>query len=100
MNVRQLIELLGNYDGSAEVRIAHQANWPLAEVLQSVTTLAEVADEPDCECDSEDDPSTDCPAHGQQDPDEPDTATHVWLVAGGHHWNESPYAPRSLWNAC
>ena len=42
MNVRELIELLDDYDPEAPVLIAHQPSWPLAEVVAGV-----VEDDPD-----------------------------------------------------
>lgn len=66
--VRELIEELENYDPEAPVLIAHQPSWPLAEVVAHVTT--------------DDDPET----------DDPNDAA-VWIVAGGHPSDRSPYAP-------
>jgi hypothetical protein len=84
MKVRDLLELLADYDEDMEVRIAHQPNWPLQEILQSVVSLNEVREDEDVtedEMDAEEDA-------------EPDV---LFLVAGGHPWNGSPYAPKALW---
>jgi hypothetical protein len=93
MKVRDLIELLENYDDDADVMVAHQPSYPLAE------TLAGVA--------SNDDREAECPEHdgylvghaGCDLEPESDDETIVWLVAGGHHWDRSPYAPRWVFDA-
>lgn len=96
MKVADLIELLQDYEPDQEVMIAHQPNWPLAEVVSGVVSNQ---DQEQC-----------CPEHedflvghsllvdGQYvachlEPEAAEDNT-VWLVAGGHKWDASPYAPR------
>ena len=89
MNVRELIELLDDYDPEAPVLIAHQPSWPLAEVVAGV-----VEDDPDRYLEDRDsDPDED-----QPDTDE-DGARAVWIVAGGHPYERSPYAPKWIFDA-
>lgn len=76
MNVRELRSYLKDFDNELEVMIAHQPGWPLAETLAAVVQLED-------EDDDEDEAS------------ESDTEV-VWLVAGGHDWSRSPYAPSAV----
>ena len=109
MKVGQLRELLDGVDDETEIRVAWQPSWPLAASLGGVRVPGDDADEatcpehPDyyvghtisqaqqnledgfvagetCDCEPED--------------DERDRREHVWLVQGDHPWDESPYAPR------
>ena len=104
MKVGELKELLEQFDDEQEVMIAHQPNWPLAEVLSTVTTEADREEEIECEehpdylvGHSFRNPDTgeyeQCRWEPEADPDEVEDRT-VWLVAGGHKWDASPYAPR------
>lgn len=43
MNVSELIDLLKDYDGDAEVRLATQVQWPFEYTVQSVASADEVA---------------------------------------------------------
>jgi hypothetical protein len=76
--VGELIALLEDYDPESPIMIAHQESWPLAETVASVVGDTEVADEETYEAGSAADPET------------------VWIVAGGHAWDRSPYAPRAV----
>jgi hypothetical protein len=77
MNVQELIELLEDCDPGSEVRLAHQPRWPLAFELRGVAVPDDAGYEGDEEA---------APAVGL-----------VWLVEGGHP-DDSPYAPRYLWD--
>lgn len=99
--VGDLREYLEQFEDDAPIMIAHQPSWPLAEVLQDVRTAAD------------EDEEIECPLHdgylvGHYDrenkqictwqPEETESEDNtVWLVAGGHHYDRSPYAPRTLW---
>lgn len=97
--VGDLIAYLEDLDPEAPVMIAHQPNWPLAEVVRGVVSPA--------------DREIECPVHegylvdhGYRGEDgeyhrctespvsDSETDNTVWLVAGGHHHSRSPYAPR------
>ncbi len=84
MKVRDLLELLADYDEDAEVRIAHQPNWPLRLELDRIVSSEELADEDEND------------GFGDDEDNDPKEQL-VWLVAGGHPYNESPYAPKSCW---
>jgi len=78
MTVAELISLLEDQDPDAEVMLAHQPSWPLREVVQDVRV------------------ATDDDVVGDDEDDEEDTT--VYLVAGGHPYEGTPYAPRNLWD--
>ena len=84
LTVGELIELLEDHDPDAVVMLAHQPAWPLAEVLAGVVHSADMNDDLDAD----------------RDPDEdlPKGDGCLWLVAGGHAWDRSPYAPRSVFD--
>jgi hypothetical protein len=76
--VGELLELLADHDPEAPVMIAHQPGWPLAEVVAGVVHSAD----------------------SDHDGDDLDTDTEcVWLVAGGHEYGRSPYAPGWVFDA-
>lgn len=83
MKVSTLREILEGYEDDADVMIAHQPSWPLAETVRCVTTLEEVE-----EYDEEE---------GEDDDDEERKV--VWIVAGGADYKRSPYAPRSVFES-
>jgi len=76
MTVQDLIDLLEQYPAEAEVRLAHQPNWPLAFNVLGVWSAAE---------DGTDDEEFDADGPG---------ADAVWIVEGEHPHDGSPYAPR------
>lgn len=80
--VGDLIRALEDQDASAPLRVAHQPNWPLREVVGDVTTLGQTG------------------YQEEHDPTDPHAAREdsvVWLVLSGHpSGDESPYAPRPL----
>jgi hypothetical protein len=80
LTVRELLELLADHDPDTPVMIAHQPSWPLAEVLAGVVHASDVERE--------------------ADDDEPAGDECLWLVAGGHAWDRSPYAPSFVFGAC
>jgi hypothetical protein len=70
------------YEGS-EVYLGHQPSWPLAEVISGVVAYDEVSVPDD-----------------EEDEDKPDEyAESIWIVAGGHPYGMSPYAPRCVMDA-
>lgn len=81
MKVRELISMLEEMDENVEVLIAHQPGWPLQEIVQGVVSLAEMREEQDLE-DDEEEPEGDI----------------VYLVAGGHPYGASPYAPKEVFD--
>jgi hypothetical protein len=88
MKVHELIELLQGYDPDTEVMIAHQPNWPLRETIQSVASLEDIR---------EDDEDWTAATDDEQQAEEDAEGNVVYLVAGGHPWDGSPYAPKALW---
>ena len=69
MKVRQLIDLLSEYQADAEVRLVTQPHWPLEHALEGVVSKSEIdAHEAD---DNEDVP-------------EPEVDV-VYLLEGSHH---------------
>ncbi len=51
MTVRELIELLEDYDETMEVRIAHQPNYPLESSIAGVASAREAVEAADPEAD-------------------------------------------------
>lgn len=98
--VGELREYLEQFEDDAPIMIAHQPSWPLAEVLQDVRT-AEGEDE-EIECEEHPDYLVGHYDHENSrtctwTPEcEEETDNTVWLVAGGHKWDGSPYAPREV----
>jgi hypothetical protein len=84
MNVGELREALEDLDDEVEIRLATQPNWPLAFNIRAVVTPADIVDYRETEDETEVEDETE---------DE-----LVWIVAGDHPWDGSPYAPRVLWN--
>jgi hypothetical protein len=109
MNVGELRELLEGVEDDVELRIAWQPSWPLAGTVAGVR------------CPGDDSDEQTCPEHPdyytghiiqprqqnleegfvagevcdcEADEDERDRRQHCWIVQGDHHWDESPYAPR------
>lgn len=82
MNVQELIDILEDFDRSAEVRIAYQSNWPLAAYIENVRTV---------ERDDEDE---------DNDNDNDSQSEVVWIAASDTvSYSDSPYAPRSAWDS-
>jgi hypothetical protein len=95
--VGDLIALLDCYDPATPVMLAHQPAWPLAETIGAVVGPDDQAC-PDHFVGAE---TLRCQTCGQgvsPDDDEPGDGT-VWLVAGGHAWDRSPYAPAWVFEA-
>lgn len=88
ITVYELIRRLEELDGDAEVRVAHQPGYPLQHMLTGAVSSAELNDVAE----------TDMPdADTFAAPDEEATPI-VWLVASDTHPDDSPYAPRALWD--
>lgn len=79
MTVEELIDLLGQYDGDQEVRLAFQPQWPLAFEVGTVVSSDEFVTGEDDE--------------DQEEEDEREPV--VWISEGGHPSGESPYAPKA-----
>lgn len=93
--VADLIDMLSELSPEAKIRIAHQSNYPLREVLGGVVSSGspKVCSARCCEDDSECGCGDCWQCGGEEDEDT------VWLVADGHpQAPESPYASKSLWN--
>lgn len=81
MNVRELRELLEQYDDDAEVRVAFQPHYPLRAVVQNVASSDEVY------------------ANAVDDDDSDPDEDFVWLAVDqvSAYAAESPYAPKAAW---
>ncbi len=90
LTVADLLSQLEDCDPDAEVRLAHQPEWPLQFTLDGIATEQDLDEESR-------------PDHGSPgttaapDTDTRPEAAVVWLVAGGHPAGDSPYAPARLW---
>lgn len=111
MNVGELKELLEECDDEQVVFVGHQPSWPLC---MSVAGIRHKGEERETECPLHEgylvhhsfrNPNTDayeqCDAapeeEDEDDGDEQSDRNAVWIVAGDHPWDRSPYAPRWLW---
>lgn len=79
MTVSELIEMLQQHDGDAEVRIATQPNYPMALSVDGVASLYGEAD--------------------YDDEDGDQTTEGVVWIATGECLLENPYAPSGVWDA-
>ena len=87
MNVRDLIAALQDMPEDAEVRLATQPNYPIAYTIAGVVPPEALAAEEECE------------AHGRHFCDEDECLDPVvWITEGGQPV-DSPYAPRSVFDA-
>ena len=85
MEVRELIELLEQYDEDAEVRVALQPSWPLRASVQNVICSEELRN-----LDGE---------GGPLDPDADLEEAFVWIAVDQvSSSSENPYAPRAAWS--
>jgi hypothetical protein len=85
VQVRELIDVLEQYDEDAEIRVAFQPSWPLrgkvANVVSSDDNDPEYAD-PDAE----------------RDPADPVREDFVWIAVDQvSSSSENPYAPKEVW---
>jgi len=78
MTIRELIELLEQYDDDREVRLATQPNYPLEYTVGGVVGTEEIADDPD------------------EDIVDADDDGPVWVVEG----SQLGYASKALWDGC
>lgn len=99
MNVGQLREMLEDYDDDQPVRVATQPNWPLRLTVSTVKV-----NEPEMDADTEE-AHMEALRSGNHALAASILAEHngepiVWLIAADHpSGDESPYAPRELFNA-
>ncbi|MCA0290499.1 MAG: hypothetical protein LCH82_02370 [Actinobacteria bacterium] len=80
MKVHQIIALLEELDANAEVRMATQPSWPLANEVRGIATNDDIAGAEPCE------------THGDYSCDDCAGEPVVWIVAGDSP-DDSPYAP-------
>lgn len=107
--LKELLEELGEEGDDLELRIAHQPNWPLCLTVAAVRTPGDDIEPPDCpehegycvgHVISEAQQSLEdgfvagevCDAEPDEDPR--DRRQHVWIVGIDHPYDESPYAPK------
>lgn len=81
MKVKDLIQYLEDQDEELEVLVAHQPHYPLQETVSHVACVEDIAFEEDWD-----------------DIDREEKGKYVWIVANGHPYDASPYAPRSVFN--
>jgi len=88
MTVRELIELLEEYDGDYEVLLAHQPSWPLQFTVSHVISHEEILEN----------------NYDEDEDEESEPEDVVYIVEGGHPGGYgkngrpfSPYAPRGAW---
>jgi hypothetical protein len=89
MKVQDLIEMLQEFDGEAEVRMATQPNWPLQFDVATVTEFFS----------DEDIPEGPCPDHGVEACEECLAEMFpkvVYVTQGDQPRGASPYAPGAL----
>lgn len=110
MQVQELIEMLEQYDGEQEVRLAFQPNWPLAFEIGQVVSQDEFEAEIDedsfegmharCEGYNFTDYCTACGEHNEDfgPEDDEDVQPIVWITEGGHP-SDSPYAPKGAFES-
>ena len=98
LTVGDMLDLLAHHDPRTPVLIAHQPSWPLAEVLAGVVDRECRVDDRECE---EHDGFLVGHAGCSWTPNDEDDADGdaVWLVAGGHPYDRSPYAPRWVFDS-
>lgn len=90
MNVRELIERLGDFDPDADVLLAIQPDWPLQFELAGLTSSEDLpASEEPCEAHE---------AWACQECEPEEWEVVVYLVQGDHPGDEA-YAPREAWAA-
>lgn len=109
MNVRDLIAALQDMPQDAEVRLATQPNYPIASTIAGVVSPDALAESSSwCEdCGAHLDVMTLCPLclpNSERMPnevvsEEDECLDHVvWITEGGHP-EDSPYAPRAVFDA-
>lgn len=108
LTVGELKKWLEGIDDDAEVRIAHQPDWPLRHLMAGAVYQDnnENKDEGNDLVDCGDGTCEMVNCKTCNDVEEEDERTTgdppkiLWLVAGDHPYrgNESPYAPKVLWD--
>jgi hypothetical protein len=84
MTVNELIEMLGQYDGDREVRLATQPTYPLEATVAGVAGLEEIDD-------VDEDGQRVLDAADEMEPDGP-----VYVLEG----TQRGYASKALWDGC
>lgn len=111
MKVSELIELLGDENPEAEIRVGYQPNYPLVGLVGGVTTSYEMVNWARGEADAPDDLGQAARIYDDHEKrnkiiqeseylgdEEKRNLTVCWIVMSeGTPYDENPYAPRSLW---
>lgn len=99
MNVGELLEALEGVNPELRIRLAYQPNWPLRSSLRAVVT-PEMWDECDDGFDEDGEPIDEEELEERRkNPESNPNAEFLWLVEGdGPSYDESPYAPKRLWD--
>lgn len=92
MKVKQLIRILEDHDGDAEVRLAIQPHYPLAEQVTGACSQEEIRRYMIDEEGNEEFDENGAPI------DEAENV--VWIAATSGGCYDSPYAPRAVWEVC
>ena len=102
MKVHELMELLSSMSPDAEVRLANQPNWPLQHGVRGAVSVADLVEHVVWNGDPAD---GGCEEHGDLYCRECITkelneehGDVVWLVEGSLNYDDSPYAPRAIWD--
>lgn len=106
--LKELLEELGEEGDDLELRIAHQPNWPLCLTVAAVRTPGDDIEPPDCPYHEgycvghliREDQADEMYRAGDVCEEAPDDDPrdrregYVWIVGIDHPYDESPYAPR------
>lgn len=90
ITVRDLIDLLEQYDDDLEVRVAYQPNWPLRGTVDTVTSSDEIRESTAYGADDED-------GYAERD-HTTDDDQFVWISVGSAPYGEDPYAPTAAFS--
>jgi hypothetical protein len=104
MTVSELMEQLEDMNPDAEVRLAIQPSWPLQFNLRGVvdsadddSALVEWQNDHD-QCDEVDWAHSVCSSCDDTFKQGEDEDSIVYLMQGDHPSDDSPYAPKALWD--
>lgn len=96
--VGELVRALQDYPEDAPVRVGHQPNWPLRELVSTVGTIEREETEDYSEALEEARTNDDAEWLASLEAERRQEDT-VWIVLGGHPREpESPYAPREIFD--
>lgn len=97
MRVSDLISILEDYDGDAEVRIMSQPSWPFEYAVTNVVSRPELVDEEECECECGHLPhNEDCEdmLYEREHPDRDKGISDVFIVEG----RQICYGDKNAWS--